>query len=178
MFTPKLEKGQALHLHFPDRAMIIIKTPLISLFPNCPPNALRDNLPSFFMFWLRAILVPALQHFKCISWYYPHFSFLWGWQRTNKILESDFHSIWGFYLRLSGLYINWNKSFLYPVNEVADIHNLANILGGRTSVLPIIYLRMTLSARSNSKDIWNGVLEKCEKSWLTGRVNTYPWVVD
>lgn len=31
----------------------------------------------------------------------------------------------------SGLNINWNKSDIFPVNEVTDIHNLAGFLGGR-----------------------------------------------
>ncbi|WMV20534.1 hypothetical protein MTR67_013919 [Solanum verrucosum] len=61
---------------------------------------------------------------------------------------------------------NWNKSFLYPVDEVPDIHNLANILGGRTGVLPTIYLGMPLGAKSNSKDIWNGVIEKSKKKLI------------
>ncbi|KAF3647470.1 hypothetical protein FXO38_18639 [Capsicum annuum] len=62
---------------------------------------------------------------------------------------------------LSRLHINWNKSFLYPVNEVLDIHNVSNILGGRIGMLPTIYLGMPRGAKSNSKDIWNGVPEKC-----------------
>lgn len=63
---------------------------------------------------------------------------------------------------ISGLRINWNKSFLYPVNEVPSLDHLA-VLGGRTRELPIIYLGMPLGAKSRSVDIWNGVVEKCEK---------------
>ena len=65
---------------------------------------------------------------------------------------------------ISGLHINWNKSFLYPVNEVPDLPSLARILGGRTGVLPTTYLGMPLGAKSKSIGIWNGVIEKCEKS--------------
>ena len=32
--------------------------------------------------------------------------------------------------------------------------------------LPTIYLGMPLGAKSNSKDIWNGVIEKCEKKLI------------
>ncbi|WMV29912.1 hypothetical protein MTR67_023297 [Solanum verrucosum] len=73
-----------------------------------------------------------------------------------------------FYYRYGGaisrLHINWNKSFLYPVNEVPDLSSLARILGGRTGNLPTTYLGMPLEAKSKSIGIWNGVIEKCEKS--------------
>lgn len=32
--------------------------------------------------------------------------------------------------------------------------------------LPTIYLGMPLGAKSNSKDIWNGVIGKCEKKLI------------
>ena len=63
----------------------------------------------------------------------------------------------------SGLHINWSKSYLYPVNEVNEIHHLAAILRGKVGVLPTIYLGMPLGARSKSNGIWNGVINKCEK---------------
>lgn len=49
------------------------------------------------------------------------------------------------------------------MNEVADLQEPAHILGGRIGELPIVYLGMPLGAKSKSKDIWNGVVEKCEK---------------
>ncbi|XP_059284805.1 uncharacterized protein LOC132038094 isoform X2 [Lycium ferocissimum] len=64
---------------------------------------------------------------------------------------------------ISGLHINWNKSFLYPVNEVTNINMLAGILGGKVGELPTIYLGMPLGAKRKSKELWNSVLEKCEK---------------
>ncbi|XP_047260433.1 uncharacterized protein LOC124893483 [Capsicum annuum] len=64
---------------------------------------------------------------------------------------------------VSDLHINWGKSFIYPINEVADVDNLAAILGGRVGELPTIYLGMPLGAKSKAKGIWNGVIEKCEK---------------
>ncbi|OIS95712.1 cbl-interacting serinethreonine-protein kinase 9, partial [Nicotiana attenuata] len=63
----------------------------------------------------------------------------------------------------SGLHINWHKSFIYYVNEVMELQSLADILGGNVGELPAVYLRMPLGAKSKSKGIWNGVLEKCEK---------------
>ncbi|WMV57474.1 hypothetical protein MTR67_050859 [Solanum verrucosum] len=48
---------------------------------------------------------------------------------------------------VSGLHINWGKSFIYPVNEVPEISTLADILGGKTGELPTTYLGMPLGAK-------------------------------
>ncbi|KAG5594892.1 hypothetical protein H5410_036124 [Solanum commersonii] len=48
-----------------------------------------------------------------------------------------------------GLHINWNKSFMYPINYVDEIHNMDVIFGGSIGELPIVYLRMSLGAKSN-----------------------------
>ncbi|XP_059285619.1 uncharacterized protein LOC132039092 [Lycium ferocissimum] len=45
---------------------------------------------------------------------------------------------------ISGLHVNWSKSFLYPVNQVTDLQFLA-------------------SAYHKTQEIWNDVLERCEK---------------
>lgn len=44
---------------------------------------------------------------------------------------------------------------------VLEKHN--NSLGGEVGVLPTTYLAMSLGAKSKSMEIWNGVIEKCEK---------------
>lgn len=62
---------------------------------------------------------------------------------------------------ISGLHINWGKSYVYPVNEVPNINELSNIKGGKVGGLPSIYLGMPLGARSKSKNIWNAMVEKC-----------------
>lgn len=64
---------------------------------------------------------------------------------------------------VSGLHINWHKCFIYLVNEVMQLQSLVIILGGKVGELPTVYLGMPLGAKSKSKDIWNSVLEKCEK---------------
>ncbi|WMV45337.1 hypothetical protein MTR67_038722 [Solanum verrucosum] len=64
---------------------------------------------------------------------------------------------------ISGLHINWRKSMMYPINEVHNMSCLASILGGEIGVLPTIYLGMPLGAKSKSIDIWNSLIEKCEK---------------
>lgn len=40
---------------------------------------------------------------------------------------------------------------------------LALILGGEIGALPTTYLGLPLGAKSKSIDIWNNVIEKCEK---------------
>ncbi|WMV58738.1 hypothetical protein MTR67_052123 [Solanum verrucosum] len=64
---------------------------------------------------------------------------------------------------MSGLHINRRKSFLYPVNEVPNMEILKSILGCEVSAPPTIYLGLLLGAKSMSMEIWNGVIEKCEK---------------
>lgn len=63
---------------------------------------------------------------------------------------------------VSGLHINWGKSFIYPINEVGELGRLAGTRGGKVGVLPTIYLGMPLGAKSKSKGIWSRVIEKCE----------------
>ncbi|XP_055815772.1 uncharacterized protein LOC129885498 [Solanum dulcamara] len=64
---------------------------------------------------------------------------------------------------LSGMHIYWRKSSLYPIDDVNAMEFLASILGGEVGSLPFVYLGMPLVAKSNSNEIWNGVIEKCEK---------------
>ncbi|WMV30346.1 hypothetical protein MTR67_023731 [Solanum verrucosum] len=87
---------------------------------------------------------------------------------------------------ISGLHINWGKSFIYPVNKVPNINALVNILGGgggEIGELPTVYLCMPLGDKSKSKGIWNNVLEKLvnQKSKylsLGGRVTLINSVLD
>ena len=64
---------------------------------------------------------------------------------------------------ISGLHINWEKSHIYPIYNVPNINLLASILGGEVGTLPSIYLGMPLGANSRSKEIWDNVLERCER---------------
>ncbi|KAG5617958.1 hypothetical protein H5410_017782 [Solanum commersonii] len=63
---------------------------------------------------------------------------------------------------VSRLHINRRKSFMHPINEVNNMYLLASILG-EASILPTTYLGMPLGTKSKSLEIWNGVVEKCEK---------------
>lgn len=62
-----------------------------------------------------------------------------------------------------GLHINWGKSFIYPINDVPQLDNLIEKLGGRIGNPPTTYLGMPLVAESKSNGIWNGVVGKCKK---------------
>lgn len=64
---------------------------------------------------------------------------------------------------ISGLYINWRKNHIYPINPVSNMEYLTSILGGEVGTLPFIYLEMPLGAKSWSIEIWDNVLEKCER---------------
>ncbi|WMV24735.1 hypothetical protein MTR67_018120 [Solanum verrucosum] len=63
----------------------------------------------------------------------------------------------------SGLHINWRKSLIFPINEVNRMQHLTEILGGEIGKLPTVYLGMPLGDKSKSNEIWNGVLERCER---------------
>jgi hypothetical protein len=63
----------------------------------------------------------------------------------------------------SGLRINLGKSELVPVGAVPCIEELADILGCKTSQLPMKYLGLPLGAKFKAKDIWNPIVEKMEQ---------------
>jgi len=56
-------------------------------------------------------------------------------------------------LAVSGLHINMFKSLIYPVNEIQNIKELANILGCGTGKFPTTYLGLLLKAKYKTKDI-------------------------
>lgn len=79
---------------------------------------------------------------------------------------------------MSGLHINQRKNYLYPINEVTNMETLTNILGGEVGALPTTYLGMPLGAKSKSSEIWNNVIEKCEKKLSTWKRQYLSWVAD
>jgi hypothetical protein len=62
-----------------------------------------------------------------------------------------------------GLRINLGKSELVSVGDVADIEELAGLLGCKTSALPMKYLGLPLGAHFKSKGIWDPIIEKMER---------------
>ncbi|CAN4089863.1 unnamed protein product [Withania somnifera] len=64
---------------------------------------------------------------------------------------------------ISGLHVNWQKSYLYPVNEVENMQGLASNLVFQVASLPIKYLGMPLGAKNKEMEIWSEVLERSER---------------
>uniref|UniRef100_A0A2N9GUN7 Reverse transcriptase domain-containing protein n=1 Tax=Fagus sylvatica TaxID=28930 RepID=A0A2N9GUN7_FAGSY len=64
---------------------------------------------------------------------------------------------------VSSLHINLGKSEIVPVGMVHGIHDLAQVIGGQITTLPMRYLGLPLGARYKSKEIWNPILEKMER---------------
>ena len=55
------------------------------------------------------------------------------------------------------------KSVIYPVNQAANLEELASILSCKSGSLPTTYLGLPLGASFKYSGIWNGVTEKMEK---------------
>lgn len=76
---------------------------------------------------------------------------------------------------VSYLHINWRKSSIYPINSVLTTDILASRLGGKVGELPTTYLGLPSGAKSTSKGIWNGVLEKCGKRLTNWKSQYLSW---
>lgn len=59
---------------------------------------------------------------------------------------------------VSGLKINLGKSEAITVGEVANVDELADILGCRVAWLPMSYLGFLLGVRFKCKNIWSGIV--------------------
>ncbi|WMV10716.1 hypothetical protein MTR67_004101 [Solanum verrucosum] len=68
---------------------------------------------------------------------------------------------------VSGLSVNWRKSSMFQVKEVANVQCLANILSCKIENLPTTYLGMPLGNNHKELEIWDGIVEKTEKKLAT-----------
>jgi len=68
---------------------------------------------------------------------------------------------------ISGLHMNMQKSTIYPVNEVLNLEELADIMGCNIGSFPSTYLGLPLGAQHKSTEIWTGVIGKFEKRLAT-----------
>lgn len=64
---------------------------------------------------------------------------------------------------VSELHVNWRKSMLFPVKEIVYIQVLAATLGCEVVSLPTTYPGLSLGSKAKAHEIWNRVLERCEK---------------
>uniref|UniRef100_A0A2N9FWK9 Reverse transcriptase domain-containing protein n=1 Tax=Fagus sylvatica TaxID=28930 RepID=A0A2N9FWK9_FAGSY len=82
---------------------------------------------------------------------------------TNPAHIFNLRLLFTWFEAISGLRINFNKSEMAPVGVVAELENLAAILGCKTVQLPITYLGLPLGANFKSKSIWDPIIEKMER---------------
>jgi hypothetical protein len=61
---------------------------------------------------------------------------------------------------------------------VPILEELANILGCRTSTLPMKYLGLLLGANFKTQDIWNLIVRKWNVDWWGGKGFTFPKVAN
>ncbi|XP_049368433.1 uncharacterized protein LOC125833335 [Solanum verrucosum] len=69
---------------------------------------------------------------------------------------------------MSGLHINMSKSIIYPVNEVPDLENMADIRCCSIRSFSTAYLGLPLGASYKSVGAWSGIVSKFERrltSW-------------
>lgn len=71
----------------------------------------------------------------------------------------------------TGLKVNWSKYFLCPVGRVYGIEEMTDSCGSDVLSLPINYLGLPLRAKSNSKEIWNLMIERMGHKLAHGKGN-------
>lgn len=54
---------------------------------------------------------------------------------------------------ISGLHVNWSKSFLFPTNQVDNLQSLAQNLGCQIASLPTKYLGLPLGAKNKELEV-------------------------
>ena len=75
----------------------------------------------------------------------------------------DLRAILTWFEDTSGLRVNLVKSELAQVGEVPHLEALAEILGCKTSALPMKYLGLPLGAYFKVQSIWDPIVEKLER---------------
>uniref|UniRef100_A0A2N9FJQ0 Reverse transcriptase zinc-binding domain-containing protein n=1 Tax=Fagus sylvatica TaxID=28930 RepID=A0A2N9FJQ0_FAGSY len=75
----------------------------------------------------------------------------------------DLRAILTWFEATSGLRVNLGKSELAQVGEVPHLEALAEILGCKTSALPMKYLGLPLGAHFKVQSIWNPIVEKLDR---------------
>uniref|UniRef100_A0A2N9H333 Reverse transcriptase domain-containing protein n=1 Tax=Fagus sylvatica TaxID=28930 RepID=A0A2N9H333_FAGSY len=75
----------------------------------------------------------------------------------------DLRAILTWFEATSGLRVNLGKSELAQVGEVPHLEDLAEILGCKTSALPMKYLGLPLGAHFKVQSIWDPIVEKLER---------------
>ncbi|KAG5600195.1 hypothetical protein H5410_031565 [Solanum commersonii] len=66
---------------------------------------------------------------------------------------------------ISGMHVNWLKSFIPSVNKV-DHLQLLDTLGCQIDPLPMKYLGLPLGAKNKETGVWNEILERSGRNYL------------
>ncbi len=82
---------------------------------------------------------------------------------TNPAHIFNLRLLFTLFEAISGLRINFNNSEMALVGVVAELENLAAILGCKMVQLPITYLGLPLGVNFKSKSIWDPIIEKMER---------------
>lgn len=61
---------------------------------------------------------------------------------------------------ISGLSVNWRKSNIFQVKEVAKYTDVVSILQCKIKHFPTTYLGMPLGNNHKELEIWDGIIEK------------------
>lgn len=117
-----------------------------------------------FTSWLKMLNNEWINSFEvAICWW--HVDLLGCRGGATENFENYFGALW----RCYWLHISWQKSQIFPINEVTKMEALVMFLGREVGSLPTSYLGMSLGAKSKYVGIWNNVPEKCEKKCSRGK---------
>lgn len=74
------------------------------------------------------------------------------------------------------LKVNLEKSAIYPVGKVQNIHRVAKELGCTMRSVPITFLVLPLGTKHNNSMVWGGIEEKFRKKQATWkRQHIFKW---
>ncbi|CAL1381508.1 unnamed protein product [Linum trigynum] len=81
---------------------------------------------------------------------------------ATKEVVFNFAAALVWFQTITGLKVNFGKSFLFPVGEIANVNRMVEILGCDSKFLHTEYLDLPLGAHPTSNGIWNKVIDKVE----------------
>lgn len=76
---------------------------------------------------------------------------------------------------LSSLKVNLEKSAIYPMGKVQNIHRLAKELGCTMRSVPITFLVLPLGAKHNNSMVWGGIEKFRKKQATWKRQHIFKW---
>lgn len=102
-----------------------------------------------------------------LKWKHLHTALIFCGAERSQVINLNLLLL--LYEALSRLHINMFKHIIYPVNEVHNLEELADVLYCnycKTGSLPTTCLGLPVGAKFKSTESWNGVLERVEKKHM------------